>query len=69
MTERETINTLLEITKRDSSYLTAFEALGRTIEELKREVRSKELDIAHLKEELDIANKELAKVKGGRNEW
>ena len=69
MSEQDTINTLLEITKRDSSYLAAFEALGRTIEELKREVRSKEFDIAHLKEELDIAKKELAKVKGGRNEW
>ena len=69
MTERETINTLLEITKKDSSYLAAFEALGRTIEELKREVRSREFDISQLKEELDIAKKALAKVKGGCNEW
>lgn len=62
MSEKETINTLLEITKRDSSYLAAFEALGRTIEELKREVRSKDFRITELEGQ-------LAKVKGGCNEW
>ena len=62
MTDRETINSLMEITKRDSSYLSAFEALGKTIEDLKRELRSKDFLISELE-------KELAKVKGGRNEW
>ena len=55
MTERETINTLLEINKKDSSYLAAFEALGRTIEELKREVHHKDLKIAELEEKLAMA--------------
>ena len=62
MSERETIDTLLEMTKKDGSILAVFEALGRTIVELKREVRSKDFRIAELE-------KELAKVKGGRNEW
>ena len=35
MSERETIDTLLEMTKKDGSILAAFEALGRTIVELK----------------------------------
>ena len=62
MSEKETIDTLLEITKKDSSYLAAFEALGRTIEELKREVRSKDFRITELE-------KKLAKVEGGWNTW
>jgi predicted RNase H-like nuclease (RuvC/YqgF family) len=48
--------------KKDSSYLAAFEALGMTIEELKREISSKNFRISELE-------KELAKAKGGRNEW
>ena len=62
MSEKDTINTLLEINKKDSSYLAAFEALGKTIEDLKRDIRSKEFRISELE-------KELAKVKGGCNEW
>lgn len=62
MSEKDTIQSLLEMNKKDSSYLAAFEALGRTIEELKRDIRSKDFRIAELE-------KELAKVKGGRNEW
>lgn len=62
MSEKDTIQSLLEMDKKDSSYLAAFEALGRTIEELKRDIRSKDFRIAELE-------KELAKVKGGRNEW
>lgn len=62
MSEKDTIQSLLEMNKKDSSYLAAFEALGRTIEELKREIRHKDFKIAELEEK-------LAKVKGGRNEW
>lgn len=62
MSEKDTIQSLLEMNKKDSSYLAAFEALGRTIEELKGELRSKDFLISELE-------KELAKVKGGRNEW
>jgi hypothetical protein len=62
MSEKDTIQSLLEMNKKDSSYLAAFEALGRTIEELKREISSKDFLIADLE-------KELAKAKGGRNEW
>lgn len=62
MSDKDTIQSLLEMNKKDSSYLAAFEALGRTIEELKRDIRSKDFLISELE-------KELAKVKGGRNEW
>lgn len=62
MSERDTINTLLEINKKDSSYLAAFEALGKTIEDLKRDIRTKDFRISELE-------KELAKVKGGSNAW
>ena len=55
MSERETINTLLAITKKDSSYLAAFEALGKVIEDLKREISSKDYRIAELEEKLAIA--------------
>lgn len=58
MTERETINTLLAITKKDSSYLAAFEALGKVIEDLKSEIRSKEYQIAELEEKLAMAKEE-----------
>ncbi len=60
MTERDTIDSLLAITKKDSSYLAAFEALGKTIEELKSENRSKDFLIEQLE-------RELAKAKGGAN--
>lgn len=55
MSERETINTLLAITKKDSSYLAAFEALGKVIEDLKREISSKDYRIAELEEKLAMA--------------
>ena len=62
MSDKDTIQSLLEMNKKDSSFLAAFEALGKTIEELKRDIRSKDFLISELE-------KELAKVKGGRNEW
>ena len=52
MTERETIDTLIAMSKKDSSYLAAFEALGRVIEDLKSELRSKDYIISDLKEKL-----------------
>ena len=55
MTERETINTLLALNKKDSSYLAAFEALGKVIEDLKSEIRSKDYKIAELEEKLAMA--------------
>lgn len=55
MTERETINSLLEISKREGAMLAAIEALGRTIVELKSEIRSKEYQIAELENQLAMA--------------
>jgi chaperonin cofactor prefoldin len=52
---------LLETTMKEGSYLAAFEALGRTIEVLKRDVRYKDEKIKELQEK-------LTKV-GGHNEW
>ncbi len=62
MSERDTINSLIEMNKKDSNCLAAFEALGKVIEELKSEVYFKNIRIAELE-------KELAKVKGGSNAW
>ncbi len=52
MTERETVNTLLAISKKEGSLLASFEALGRVIEELKSEIRIKDYRIAELEEKL-----------------
>ena len=52
MTERETIDTLIAVSKKDSSYLAAFEALGKAIEDLKSELRTKDYIISDLKEKL-----------------
>ena len=60
MTEKETITSLLESAKKERSFLAAFEALGSIIEDQKRALLLKDLRI----EELE---KELTKVKGGRN--
>ena len=52
MGERETVNTLLAISKKEGSLLASFEALGRVIEELKSEIRIKDYRIAELEEKL-----------------
>lgn len=63
MTDRETIDTLLEISKKKGSYLAAFEALGKVIEDLKGEIRVKDIDIASLKKQLAEAEENLAKIE------
>lgn len=52
MTDRDTIQSLLEISKKESSYLAAYEALGKVIEDLKCEIRSKNYIIAELERQL-----------------
>ena len=69
MTERETINSLLEITKKEGGLLAAFEACGRIIEELKSENTSKRYRIEELEKKVAELEEKWAKVKGGRNEW
>ena len=54
MDEKEMLDRLIEISKKDGAMLAAVEALGRTIVELKDEIQSKEFDICVLKEELAI---------------
>ena len=53
MTELETINTLLAISKKESSLLASFEALGKVIEDLKSEIRIKDYQISELEKRLD----------------
>lgn len=62
MTEKETLDFLIKNSQRDSSYLAAFEALGKVIEDLKSEIRSKDFQIAELE-------KELKKALGGEKIW
>ena len=62
MTEKETIDFLIKTSQKESSYLAAFEALGKVIEDLKSEIRSKDFEIAELK-------REMAKAKGGNDVW
>lgn len=52
MTDRDTIQSLLEISKKESSYLAAYEALGKVIEDLKCEIHSKNYRIAELERQL-----------------
>lgn len=69
MTERETINSLLEISKKEGGLLAAFEACGRIIEELKSENTSKRYRIEELEKKVAELEEKWAKVKGGSNEW
>ena len=69
MTERETINSLLEITKKEGGLLAAFEACGRVIEELKSENASLRYRNEDLEKTVAELKARLAEVKGGRNEW
>jgi hypothetical protein len=59
MTEKETIDFLINTSQKESSYLAAFEALGKVIEDLKSEIRRKDFEIAELK-------REMAQAKGGQ---
>ena len=69
MTERETIDSLLEITKKEGGLLAAFEACGRVIEGLKSENLSKRYRIEDLEKKVAELEEKLAKVEGGRNAW
>lgn len=62
MTEKETIDFLIKTSQKESSYLAAFEALGKVIEDLKSDIRVKDVRIAELE-------KELAKAVGGDKTW
>lgn len=62
MTEKETVDFLIKTSQRDSSYLAAFEALGKVIEDLKSEIRSRDFTIAELE-------KSLKKALGGEKIW
>ena len=52
MSDRENLSMLLEMSKKDGGYLAAFETLGRAIEDLRAECRSKDFIISSLKEKL-----------------
>ena len=62
MTEKETLDFLIKTSQKDSSYLAAFEALGKVIEDLKSEIRSKDFQIVELE-------KDLKKALGGEKIW
>ena len=52
MTEKETIDFLIKTSQKERSYLAAFEALGKVIEDLKSDIRVKDIRIAELEKEL-----------------
>ena len=62
MSEKDTIQSLLEMTKKASAIVAVVETLGKEIDELKNELELKTLRI-------EVLEGELKKVKGGRNEW
>lgn len=49
---RETLDSILAISKKESSMLSAIEALGKVINDLKSELRGKDYRIAELEKEL-----------------
>lgn len=53
MTEKETIDFLIKTSQKERSYLAAFEALGKVIEDLKSDIRVKDVRIAELEKELE----------------
>ena len=57
MDEKEMLDRLIEISKKEGAMLAAFEALGRTIVELNDKLRSKDFDIELLKEKLADAER------------
>ena len=76
MTERETINSLMAMTEKESALLAAFEACGRVIENMKSDKMVADIRIKNLENRVEDLQgiivdleTELAKVKGGRNEW
>ena len=62
MSEKDTIQSLLEMNKKASAIVAVVETLGKEIDELKKELELKTLRI-------EVLEGELKKVKGGRNEW
>lgn len=64
MTEKETIDFLIKTSQKERSCLAAFEALGKVIEDLKSDIRVKDVRIAELEKEL-----ERLKVHGGDAAW
>ena len=62
MSEKDTIQSLLEMNKTASAIVAVVETLGKEIDELKNELELKTLRI-------EVLEGELKKVKGGRNEW
>lgn len=50
---RESLASMVAISKKESSMLAAFESLGRVIEDLKCDIRSKDYRIADLEKQID----------------
>ena len=69
MSEKETINSLLEIGKKEGGLLAAFEACGRVIEEMKSANASLRYRNEDLEKKVAELEKKLAKVEGGCNIW
>lgn len=63
MTEREMMERMVEISKREGAMLAAIEALGRTIVELRDKLQSKDFDIDELKRKLADAERRVSNGK------
>lgn len=61
---RKTLDSIVAISKKESSMLSAFEALGKVIDDLKFEIRSKDYKIAELEERLEKAEGRASDDKG-----
>lgn len=62
MSEKDTIQALIDMKNTDSAMLAVFETLGRRIDELTKELNIKTIRV-------EMLERELKKVKGGNNEW
>lgn len=54
---RKTLDTVVALSKKESSMLSAFEALGKVIDDLKCEIRSKDFRISELEGKLEEAER------------
>lgn len=62
MSEKDTIQALIDMKNTDSAMLAVIETLGRRIDELTKELNIKTIRV-------EVLERELKKVKGGNNEW
>lgn len=63
MTEREKLNSLIEISKKEGNIIAAFEACGNMIESLRGDILYKNIRIETLEKQLAEAERKLAEAE------